>query len=462
MLTYIKINGFKSFHNFEMEFTPFTVIAGINASGKSNLFDALKLLSRLAETDNLKKAFKEQRGEFIELFTQYSENEYAHEIEFCVEMLVNKTIKDAWGNEARLKYTRLRYEITIKRFTNSSGIEDLAVTYEYLENLKHQEDKWIELLPFEELDYWRPKVQTGKRGIPYMQTEEENGIPTVLVRQDGTRSGIRRRFLLNSSGRTVLSSFGTIDFPHVLAAKEEMRNWKFLQLNPEELRQPTNKNTGEDVILQNGRNLAAVLYRIAQADKYILKEISRKLQKFLPDFTEVNIVDDKENNQYLITLKDKNKKEYTSRVLSEGTLRILALCIMEYDDRHMGLLCFEEPENGIHPQKIKDMVSLLKDLSIDFTDTEMPLRQVIVNTHSPVFVGNIYTWENDTNVSLWFAQMRNRITDIDGKRTELSITSILPVVKDNTKQLSLEFSEQERKLTLSTVNKYLETTTNFS
>ena len=47
MITYIKINGFKSFHNFEMEFTPFTVIAGANASGKSNLFDSLTLLSRL-------------------------------------------------------------------------------------------------------------------------------------------------------------------------------------------------------------------------------------------------------------------------------------------------------------------------------------------------------------------------------------------------------------------------------
>ncbi|MFB2919678.1 AAA family ATPase [Aerosakkonema funiforme] len=42
MLTYIKINGFKSFHNFEMEFTALTVIAGVNASGKSNLFDVLQ------------------------------------------------------------------------------------------------------------------------------------------------------------------------------------------------------------------------------------------------------------------------------------------------------------------------------------------------------------------------------------------------------------------------------------
>ena len=73
MITYIKINGFKPFHQFEMEFTPFTVVAGVNASGKSNLFDALQLLSRLAQTD-LKTAFSEQRGEPNELFTQYGDN----------------------------------------------------------------------------------------------------------------------------------------------------------------------------------------------------------------------------------------------------------------------------------------------------------------------------------------------------------------------------------------------------
>ena len=147
MITYIKINGFKSFHNFEMEFRPFTVVAGVNASGKSNLFDALNLLSRLAEeTDNLKRAFKEQRGEFTELFTQYANNDYATEMEFCVEMLVNKKVKDGWGNEVVLKYTRLRYELKIERIINSSGMEDLIVTYERLENLKHNNDAWIKLI----------------------------------------------------------------------------------------------------------------------------------------------------------------------------------------------------------------------------------------------------------------------------------------------------------------------------
>jgi predicted ATPase len=177
----------------------------------------------------------------------------------------------------------------------------------------------------------------------------------------------------------------------------------------------------------------------------------------LPNFIDVDVIDDNENKQFLIKLKDKDKKEFSSRVLSEGTLRILALCILEYDDRHTGLLCFEEPENGIHPFRIKAMTNLLKDLSVDFYDIGTPLRQVIVNTHSPVLVGNMLEWRNDSNVSIWYAQMRTSISEINGVRTKLNITKISPVIKDNNHQLNLIFSEQDRKLTLSIVSDYLKT-----
>ena len=456
MITYIKINGFKSFHNFEMEFTPFTVIAGANASGKSNLFDALTLLSRLAETDNLKRAFSEQRGEFIEMFTQYGDDKYANEIHFAVEMLVNRKVKDAWGSEAELKYTRLRYELNIRRFTNQSGLEDLEVTNESLIKLNHNEDKWIRIIPKKSLDNWRPRVATGKRGASYIETAMEENISTVLVPQDGSQ-GNRRRFPLNKATRTVLSSFDAIDFPHVLAAKEEMKSWKFLQLNPDDLRQATSKNRGEDIISSSGKNLAAALYRIKQIDSYNLKDISRKLNSFLPNFTEVDVIDDNENKQYLIKLKDVDKKEFSSRVLSEGTLRILALCILEFDDKHTGLLCFEEPENGIHPFRIKAMTNLLKDLSSNFNDIDSPIRQVIVNTHSPVLVGNMFEWESDPNVSIWYAQMRTNIFSINNERLKMSITKINRVIKLLNNQGVIELSEQERKLTLATVREYLQT-----
>ncbi|WP_019538869.1 MULTISPECIES: AAA family ATPase [Proteiniphilum] len=459
MITYIEINGFKSFHNFEMEFTPLTIIAGTNASGKSNLFDALMLLSSLAETDNIKKAFREQRGEFIELFSQYGENNYAQEMNFSVEMLVNKNITDAWGNKKMLKYTRLRYELSVRRFTNEVGMEDIEVSHEHLVNLKHQNDKWIKIIPSEYRELWRPKVITGKRGIPYIDTTVENNIPTVIVPQDGT-TGNKRRFPLKNATRTVLSSFDTIDFPHVLAAKEEMKSWRFLQLNPEDLRKPTDKSNGEDFITQSGKNLAAALNRITLKNEYSLGEISRKLQSFVPNFIEVKVIDDKENKQFIIKLIDKDNKEYSSRVLSEGTLRILALCILEQDEQFTGLLCFEEPENGIHPFRVNTMAALLKDLTNDFTDDELPLRQVIVNTHSPILVSNAYKWETDNNVSIWYAELINRIADINRERMNISITSILPVVKEQDFQLSLPWTEIQKKMTLTTVKEYLETKEN--
>ena len=69
MLTRIEIDGFKSFEQFHMDLGPFLVVLGPNASGKSNLFDAIRLLSHLAGMD-LRSAVKGLRGEPHELGSQ--------------------------------------------------------------------------------------------------------------------------------------------------------------------------------------------------------------------------------------------------------------------------------------------------------------------------------------------------------------------------------------------------------
>lgn len=51
-----------------------------------------------------------------------------------------------------------------------------------------------------------------------------------------------------------------------------------------------------------------------------------------------------------------------------------------------GLLCMEEPENGIHPANLSAMVDLVRDLAVDPSlpvDEDNPFRQVLINTHSP-------------------------------------------------------------------------------
>lgn len=49
MIIRIKIDGFKSLTSTELYLRPFTCIAGANAAGKSNFFDALVFLSKLAD-----------------------------------------------------------------------------------------------------------------------------------------------------------------------------------------------------------------------------------------------------------------------------------------------------------------------------------------------------------------------------------------------------------------------------
>lgn len=457
MITSIKINGFKSFQNFEMTFTPLTVVAGVNASGKSNLFDALQLLSRLAETD-LKTAFSSsgQRGNSSELFTQYGENSYAPEMDFTVEMLVNRKVKDNWGAEAELNNTRLRYRLIIARKPNELGIDDLVVKHEHLEKIKYQDDQWVKAtLPKEAKPLWKT-IRAGGSAKPFIETIEKKKITTIEIRQDGKRGG--KATPANTVAQTVLGGINSVDFPHAFAAQEEMRSWKFLQLNPEDLREPSPQDVGlRDTITPGGKYLAATLYRIKRADEYNLKEISRKLNSFLPDFTEVNVYDDKAHRQFIIKVKGEDGREFSSRVLSEGTLRLLALCILEYDDKHTSLLCFEEPENGIHPFRIQAMARLLKDLSVDFMDTDVSLRQVIVNTHSPVLVSQLIKWRENKNVSVWLSRLHTLITDKDTQRIKIRITKMSLVENKDNQSLLFPISEEERKLTLAEVIDYLKT-----
>jgi hypothetical protein len=103
------------------------------------------------------------------------------------------------------------------------------------------------------------------------------------------------------------------------------------------------------------------------------------------------------------------------------------------------------------------MARLLKELTVDFKDTEMPLRQVIVNTHSPVLVSQLINWQDDKNVSIWLSQLTTLISTIEEKRIKMKITKFYPVIKEDQKPLTLLVSENEVKLTLSEVVEYLKT-----
>jgi AAA domain, putative AbiEii toxin, Type IV TA system len=95
---------------------------------------------------------------------------------------------------------------------------------------------------------------------------------------------------------------------------------------------------------------------------------------------------------FTLVATDRAGTEHPAKALSDGTLRFLALAVIELDPSAQEVLCLEEPENGINPVRIPAMLQLLQDIATDSDEpvgSDNPLRQVIINTHSPVVVSEV-------------------------------------------------------------------------
>lgn len=454
MITRLEITGFKSFDDFSIDLAPFVVIAGVNGAGKSNLFDAIQLLSRLAEMD-IRSAFSGQRGEAYELFTQNADGSFATDMKFAVEMLVDRHVRDSWGSDAELKYTRLRYELFIERNRDNRNVEQLFVLKEELTALKRSDDRWYKEYVGMHNHSWHPQVTGGRPA--FISTTEENGVVTVNLHQDkGSRGRPRPITKLES---TMLSGVTNTEFPHALAVREEMRNWHFLQLNPVELSKPAPKFTAREVMGPDGANLAAALFRIKTEDSFAIKDIAREMSNLIPGIKNLDVVEDEQEKKYIVRIQMEDGRLFSSSVLSEGTLRLLALTMLKYDDKHRGVLCFEEPENGVNPMRIRQVVQLLRDLSTDFkTDpnAEFSARQVLINTHSPVLVGEVCKLLDFDHWGLvLFARLVTKVGQ--GYKSQHTIISPVNVSQQSMQFWSDDYPESQKRFNQLELIRYLDT-----
>jgi predicted ATPase len=373
MITYIEIDGFKSFRNFKTYLRPFQVIVGGNGVGKSNLFDAILLLSHLAQGQTVVAAFQQGRGEVQELFTLSADGSYGTRMRFVVELLIDATVQDNFANLAEVSNTRLRYELELER--RKEGLfERLYVVYEDLSPLSQAEDSYV--------SEWIVRSTGPKRS--YISTQDGE----FIVSQD-KRQGRKMRTPNKSAQQTVLSTFNTTDYPTAFAARQEMLNWQYLQLNPSVLNQACSMRLPAVQLLSDGANLPLILHRLEVSQKNALTDISRRFAYLVPGFLDVWAEANPDRQQMLIKARTVGGEIFSAGVLSEGSLRILALTVLVTDWQHHGLLCFEEPENGIKPGKLKDFMALLQELASDLQGAplaESRLRQIIINSHSPEVV----------------------------------------------------------------------------
>jgi predicted ATPase len=118
MLTRLEVDGFKNLLGLEIDLGAFTCIAGVNATGKSNIFDVIQFLSLLADKSLLDVAQEvrgvhgDRLGDPRDLFW----NGYAagaHRMSFAAEMIVPLRVEDDFGRPAKPTTSYLRYELEL-------------------------------------------------------------------------------------------------------------------------------------------------------------------------------------------------------------------------------------------------------------------------------------------------------------------------------------------------------------
>lgn len=402
MLTRLEVDGFKNLVGFTIEFGPFTCIAGPNGVGKSNVFDAIRFLSLLAD-HTLVEAAMMIRGSDIEtsdiqdlFWTQGTE--HASKFRIAAEMIVGRHARDDFGRPAEARSTFLRYEVSIgyEESTHRGMLGRLVLLEEKLDYITEGQSANRLGFPHSSKYFRSQAIRNERRSTDgYISVRKTlEGQTEIVVHQDGGSRGPGQTAPAATAPRTIVATSNTSATPTILAARREMQSWRFLALEPSAMRKP-DRFQADAQISESGAHIPATLNRLiaeaegrGEAPEDIYASIASRVQRLVP-ITNINVNVDDVRKLLTLVVKERSGVQLPAASLSDGTLRFLTLAIILSDPSATGLICIEEPENGIHPAKISQMVKLLQDLALDPNQSpgeDNPFRQVIVATHSPAFV----------------------------------------------------------------------------
>ena len=402
MLTRLKVDGFKNLVGVDVRFGPFTCIAGANGVGKSNLFDAIRFLSLTANHSLLEAALRVRdeaghNNDVRGLFHRIG-NKSTGQISFEAEMIVPPQAVDDLGQTGKATTTFLRYNLVIRlrsSATSGASTNPLEIIREELVHIKKGDAH--EHLQFDhDVRHWRNQVVTGRRaGVAFISTttrQDDSGVIKLHQDAQDAKSSGGRAFERAASTlpRTVLSSSTAAESPTALCARREMQSWRLLQFEPSALRQPDGFNAPSH-LESNGLHLPANLSRLTTKEdpERIYCQIANRLSELIGSVRKIRVDRDEKRELLTLMMTGNDETELPARALSDGTLRFLALSVLELDPETPGVICLEEPENGIHPDRIPSILKLLQEIAADPNepaDESNALRQVIINTHSPSVV----------------------------------------------------------------------------
>lgn len=366
MLTKIHIKGYKSLRDATVQLSPLTVFLGKNNVGKSNLFDALRLVSNLAKMPVISAfAPAQHRGDPNESFfkgdgADMRSGELSPNVsmQFSLELDLSAAEHPYQKGES-LTHVLFKYDVTLQYVFETGGLTLVSETLS-------------------------GRTKDGRKSKPFI--EQQNG-KTIVNRDSG--SGSNRKFE-SPSNRSVLLMIDDPElYPSVCAVREELASWKFFRFEPQALREPSQKiNIAE--LEMDGRGLSGFYDALRRTDERRFEAAIAGLRRAIPEAKTLDTVETGDNRK-LLRLIRQDGTAFTARVVSDGTLRFLALLALASAPVPPRLVCFEEPENGVHPSRLKFTVDALRAIaSATQRGTEC---QVLVNSHSPYLVDQLDSTE---------------------------------------------------------------------
>jgi predicted ATPase len=336
-LRQLRLDGFLSFApgSAPWPLEPLNVLIGPNASGKSNVIEAIELFR--ATPFNFADAIRDGGGALEWLWKgnkQISPGTVEAELEHC-------------GPTGR----PLRYRL---EFT---AVQDrVEVLDEAIEEARPVQGK------SDVLFYYR-----FQRGRPMMSVRGVKPSPRMLEREslspDQSVLAQRKDPDLYPEVTWLGSQFGAI---------QTFREWTFGRHAA--LRAPQSAALPDDYLLPDASNLALVLNRIEHSDG---TRFNGLLKRFFPRFERMSTRVSGGTVQFYL-----HETGFAAPIpptrLSDGTIRFVALLAILLTRPLPPLICIEDPELGQHP----DAMTMIADLLIETSQQ----TQLIVTTHSDALV----------------------------------------------------------------------------
>lgn len=163
---------------------------------------------------------------------------------------------------------------------------------------------------------------------------------------------------------------------------------------------------GDKSLELSGSNLEKVLKRLLE-DEEKRDEIIEYLELFIPYFEKVEIQSSELSGTDTLLIYEKGRaRPFNKRLISDGTYNILCLLTALYQSDEPQFLCIEEPENGLTPDVIKEMVQIFRNAC------QEKGHYIWLNTHSQSLVSQLTA---DELITVDKVNGETKVTQFTGK-----------------------------------------------